>query len=552
VLTIPFCARTRGKRGGFAQYGGLIEAIDGVTIAPVTPLANLVGTSQRVGAASARLSKVRELAAFLRALPPDEIETAVHYLSGETPQGRIGIGYSALRAAAGKIPADTGTLSIVEVDQYLTQLAAIRGAGSAARRADALSDLFARTTAAEQSFLLRLLAGELRQGALGGVMIDAVAAAAGLPVAQARRAAMYSKSLGEVARVALQEGADALGRFQLELFSPVAPMLAQTAGDVAEALRELAGEVAFEWKMDGARIQVHKEGDDVRIYTRGMNEVTAAVPEIAEAVRRLSGRVLVLDGEAIAFDAAERPHPFQITMRRFGRKLDVEALRAKLPIRAFFFDCLRVDGESIVQRPTRERFRALAEAVPAALQIPRLVTSSEAAAQRFYDAALAAGHEGLMAKSLEAPYEAGNRGASWLKIKRAHTLDLIVLAAEWGHGRRKGKLSNLHLGALEPATGEYVMLGKTFKGLTDAMLEWQTKEFLARETHRDQSTVYVRPELVAEVAFSDLQASIRYPSGLALRLARIKRYRDDKRAEDADTMESVRRIYAVQAGSSQR
>jgi len=381
-------------------------------------------------------------------------------------------------------------------------------------------------------------------------MVDAIAAAADLPVAQVRRAAMYSKSLGAVARVALMEGVEALGRFQLELFSPVAPMLAQTAVDVAEAFREMHGEVAFEWKMDGARIQVHKMADDVRIYTRGLNEVSGAVPEIVELARSLSAQELVLDGEAIAFDAAERPQPFQITMRRFGRKLNVERLRVELPIRAYFFDCLRIDGRSIADRPTRERFEALAEAVPASLRIPRLVTSSEPAARAFYEASLAAGHEGVMAKSLDAVYEAGNRGAGWRKIKRVHTLDLVVLAAEWGHGRRTGKLSNLHLGAVEPTTGEYVMLGKTFKGLTDAMLEWQTKEFLARETHRDQWTVYVRPELVVEVAFSDLQASIRYPGGLALRLARVKRYRDDKQADDADTMESVRRIYAAQAGES--
>jgi DNA ligase-1 len=510
-------------------------------------LAHLVGTSQRVGATSARLRKVQELAGFLRALPPEEIETAVHYLSGETSQGRIGIGYATLQAAASKTAAVAETLSIAEVDQCLTVVAGSRGAGSAARRAAALRDLFSRATPPEQAFLLRLLVGELRQGALGGVMVDAIAAAADLPAVEVRRAAMYS-NLGAIARVALLDGADALGRFRLELFSPVVPMLAQTAADVAEALRELSGEVAFEWKMDGARIQVHKMADDVRVYTRGLNEVTGAVPEIVEEARGFSADALVLDGEAIAFDASERPLPFQITMRRFGRKLNVEKLRAELPIRAFYFDCLRFDGRSVADRPTRERFEALAEAVPASLQVPRLITSSEPAARAFYEAALAAGHEGLMAKSLQAAYEAGNRGASWLKIKRAHTLDLVVIAAEWGHGRRTGKLSNLHLGALDPGTGEYVMLGKTFKGLTDAMLEWQTKEFLARETHRDQWTVYVRPELVVEIAFSDLQASTRYPGGLALRLARVKRYRDDKRAEDADTMESVRRIYSLQAG----
>jgi DNA ligase-1 len=499
-----------------------------------------------VGATSARLGKVRELAPFLHTITVDEIETAVHYLSGEIPQGRIGIGYSSLQRAASESAADSETLSIGEVDRQLGALAAIRGGGSAQRRSEALREMFSRATLAEQQFLVRLLAGEIRQGALAGIMVDAIAAAAELPAAQVRRAAMYSKNLGTVARVALLEGADALGDFQLTLFSPVSPMLAQTATDVADALGMLDGEVALEWKMDGARIQVHKMGDEVRIYTRNLNDVTDAVPEIVELVRTLPERTLVLDGEAIAFNASGRPHPFQITMRRFGRKLNIESLRAELPIKAYFFDCLRFGEQTLIDSPTRERVRFLAQAVPAALQIRRLVTSSAPAASAFYDAALASGHEGLMAKSLDAAYEAGNRGASWLKIKRAHTLDLVVLAAEWGHGRRSGKLSNLHLGALEPASGEYVMLGKTFKGLTDVMLEWQTKEFLARETHRDQWTVYVRPELVVEIAFSDLQASIRYPGGLALRLARVKRYRNDKGSTDADTMESVRKIYAAQ------
>jgi DNA ligase-1 len=301
--------------------------------------------------------------------------------------------------------------------------------------------------------------------------------------------------------------------------------------------------------MDGARIQVHKRATEVRIYTRGLNDVTAALPEIVEFARSLPAQALIIDGEAIAIDAAGRPHPFQITMRRVGRRLDVEAMRSGLPLKAFFFDCLRIEEQSIADRPTRERIAALSGAVPADTQMPRLVTAAESTAREFYDAALAAGHEGLMAKSLEAPYEAGNRGAGWLKIKRAHTLDLVVLAAEWGHGRRTGKLSNLHLGALDPASGQYVMLGKTFKGLTDAMLEWQTREFLARETHRDRWTVYLKPELVVEVAFSDLQASNRYPGGLALRLARVKGYRTDKRAEEADTMDAVRRIYAAQSGT---
>jgi DNA ligase-1 len=514
----------------------------------MTLLNDLVLTSQRVGGASARRAKVRELADFIRRLAPDEIETGVLYLSGELPQRRIGIAYRALEAGAAT-SAEEATLSIVQVDGSLSAIAALRGAGSAAARTQALKGLLSRATADEQRFLVRLVVGELRQGALAGVMIEAIAAAAQVPTEQVRRAAMYSKSLGAVARIALLDGAEALGQFQLELFAPAAPMLAQTASDVAEALSSLGGgEVSWEWKMDGARIQVHKAADEVRVYTRSLNEVTGAVPEIVEEVRAFAATTLVLDGEAIAFDAAHRPHPFQITMRRFGRKLDVDSMRVALPIRAFYFDCLYVDGRSIVDLAYRERVDLLYQAVPAPLRMPRLVTSSAAEASAFYDAAIAAGHEGLMAKSLEAPYEAGNRGASWFKIKRAHTLDLVVLAAEWGHGRRSGKLSNLHLGALDPGTGEYVMLGKTFKGLTDVMLDWQTKEFLARETRRDEWTVYVRPEIVVEVAFSDLQASPRYPAGLALRLARVKRYREDKRAEEADTMTSVRRIYAAQSG----
>jgi DNA ligase-1 len=512
----------------------------------VTLLAQLVATSQRVAATSARLSKTRELAAFLATLLPQEVEIAAHYLAGEVRQGRIGIGYAALQTAAGTA-ATTATLQLLDVDNALTALAAQRGSGSTARRAELLSALLAGATTDEQGFLMRLLVGELRQGALAAIMVEALAQAAQLPVTALRRAAMYAPTLGALARVALLEGAAALEQFQLQLFSPVTPMLAQTAADVGAALRELPGEVAFEWKMDGARIQAHKLGAEVSLYTRALNDVTAAVPEIVDLVRGFPAQSLILDGEAVAFDDGGRPHPFQITMRRFGRKLNVAAVRAGLPIRAYFFDCLRLEDRSIADRPTRERYQALTAAVPAAAQMPRLVTSSASAAGEFYEAALAAGHEGLMAKSLDAPYEAGNRGASWLKIKRAHTLDLVVLAAEWGHGRRTGKLSNLHLGALDAASGGYVMLGKTFKGLTDTMLAWQTEQLLAREVSRDAYTVYVKPELVVEVAFSDLQASTRYPGGLALRLARVKRYREDKRAADADSMDAVRRIYAGQA-----
>jgi DNA ligase 1 len=516
----------------------------------VTLLAELVRASQRVGATPARRGKIQELASLLKALTPDEVDVGVHYLAGEIPQGKIGIGYTAVRAAASTSASALEKLSITEVDGQLTDLAGIGGSGSAARRAEALKQLFSRATVSEQQFLLRLLIGELRQGALGGIMVDAIAAAAELPAAPVRRAAMYSKSLGAVASAALRGGIDALAKFQLELFSPVSPMLAQTTVDVAEALDKIHGAAAFEWKMDGARIQVHKHGHEVRIYTRGLNEISAAIPEIAELARTFVERTLVLDGEAIAFDASGRPHPFQVTMRRFGRKLNVEASRSALPIQAFFFDCLRFGDESIATRTTQERFEALVRAVPASLLVPRQVTDSEPAARAFYDAAIAAGHEGVMAKALDAPYEAGNRGASWFKIKRIHTLDLVVLGAEWGNGRRTGKLSNLHLGAMEPASGEYVMLGKTFKGLTDAVLAWQTKEFLSREIRSDAGTVYILPELVVEIAFSDLQASTRYPGGFALRLARVKRYRDDKRVEDADTMDAVRKIYAAQSLAS--
>lgn len=537
----PIARRRRTARNRERMGGRNVAALD--DMATLTIVAD---TSRRVAATSARLAKIRVLAACLRGLDPDEIEIGAAYLAGETRQGRVGISGSLLQGAAQVTSAAEPGLSLTQVDHTLMRVASIAGPGSGARRAAALRELFERATRPEQEFLLRLLAGELRQGALAGVMVDAIAAAADVPVADVRRAAMYTPDLGAVARAALAAGAPALASFQLRALSPVAPMLAQTAMNVEQALQQLGGQAAFEWKLDGARIQLHKLGDIVRVYTRNLNEVTAAVPEITAAARALQARDVILDGEAIAFDAAGRPHPFQITMRRFGRKRDVEKLRAELPMSAYFFDCLRHGAESLVERTTCERYGVLARVIPEHLRVPRLVTGSAAAAQDFYDAALAAGHEGVMAKSLDARYEAGNRGAGWLKIKRAHTLDLVVLACEWGHGRRAGALSNLHLGAFDRETGRYVMLGKTFKGLTDAMLEWQTRELLAREVRRDAATVYVRPELVVEIAFSDLQASPRYPGGLALRLARVKRYRTDKRADQADTMESVHRLYEAQ------
>ena len=326
-------------------------------------------------------------------------------------------------------------------------------------------------------------------------------------------------------------------------------MLAKPAGDIAEVLRKF-GSAVFEWKLDGARVQVHKAGDEVRIFTRNRNDVTASAPEIVDALRSVRVRELILDGEAIALQANGAPQPFQVTMRRFGRTLDVSGMQASLPLSVFFFDCLRYNAVTLTQAPVSERFDALSRALPAQLLIPRLVTSDVAAAEAFYDDALRRGHEGVMAKLPTAPYEAGKRAASWLKIKRLHTLDLVVLAAEWGHGRRKGWLSNLHLAARDETKGGFVMLGKTFKGMTDEMLAWQTEAMLAREISRDEWTVHVRPELVIEIAFNDLQASSRYPGGLALRFARVKRYRRDKSSEDADTVETVRAIYQGQLARS--
>jgi len=349
-----------------------------------------------------------------------------------------------------------------------------------------------------------------------------------------------------VARAALVEGAAGLERFAIRLMQPVLPMLSQTARDTDEALERL-GTAALEWKLDGARVQVHKAGDDARVYTRTLNDVTARVPEIVEAVRASPRRTLILDGEAIALKPDGSPQSFQVTMKRFGRKLNVEAMRSELPLSVFFFDCLLCDDQTLVDRPPEERVRALRAALPKNLLIPRLVTADRAEAARFFEETLRRGHEGVMAKALEGPYEAGRRGTGWLKIKRANTLDLVVLAAEWGSGRRRGWLSNLHLGARDP-TGGFVMLGKTFKGLTDELLGWQTKEFLQREIRRDDWAVYVKPELVVEVAFNEVQQSSQYPGGVTLRFARVKRYRPDKRPGDADTIDAVRAIAAAQGG----
>jgi DNA ligase-1 len=511
----------------------------------LTRLADLVDTSRTVTETSSRSAKVGVLTACLRRIAPEEIPAAVAFLSGEPRQGKLGLGYATLAAARGAVPAEVPVLSLTETDQRLAEIAEVVGRGASAQRARRLAELFARATAPEQEFLARLIVGELRQGALEAVMLDAIASAASVPAAAVRRAAMYAGDLGAVATVALGEGASGLARFRLTLLAPIAPMLAQTAGSVSEALDQL-GRAALDWKLDGARVQVHKADDIVRVYTRSLNDVTDSVPEVAAAVRALAARSLVLDGEAIALAPGGAP-PFQVTMRRFGRRLGVEAVRAELPLTTFFFDCLRRDDADLVDRPAEERFAVLAKVLPGALAIPRLVTADPAAAERFFADALAHGHEGVMVKSLEASYSAGSRGAAWLKVKRALSLDLVVLAAEWGHGRRKGWLSNLHLGARDPGTGQFVMLGKTFKGLTGSMLAWQTRELLAREVGRDEWVVYVRPELVVEIAFNELQASTHYPGGLALRFARVKGYRTDKRAEDADTIDTLRAMHADQS-----
>lgn len=510
-------------------------------------LAGVVDAWRAVVATDSRSAKIARIADCLRQVDPAEVELAVHYLAGELPQGKIGVGYAALQEALGGAPAaPEGRLALSDVDQRLSELLATRGAGSARRRGQLLTELFAQAGGAEQEFLLRLLLGELRAGALAGVMLEAIAAAAHVTPAVVRRAAMYAPGLGALARAALTGGESALRAFQLRTLTPFEPMLAQTALDVESALERLGGEVAFEWKVDGARIQLHKRGRDIAIFSRSLNDVTASLPELVELAQTLAPEELILDGEAIALDTAGRPRPFQVTMRRFGRRLEVQSQRRQLPLHAYFFDCLRLGADSLAERPLRERWQALAATVPPAHQIPRLLTAQLEAARRFYGAALAAGHEGVMAKSLESLYEAGNRGLGWLKIKHAHTLDLVVLAAEWGHGRRTGWLSNLHLGARSDEG--FVMLGKTFKGLTDTLLQWQTHQLLERETGRDSTTVYVRPELVVEIAFNDIQSSGQYPGGLALRFARVKRYRADKSASQADTIEAVRALYQAQTG----
>jgi DNA ligase-1 len=507
----------------------------------------LVETSRLVAESSSRLTKIGLLADLLKRTPRDELAVAIAFLTGSPRQGRIGVAGAAIRSARDTPAAAVASLQLADVDGAFERIAATSGSGSSRERVQLLRALFGQATAAEQDFLTRLLFGELRQGALEGVLLEAVARAAGIPSARIRRAAMLEGALAPIAATAIAEGASGLDRFAIRPMRPVQPMLADSSEDVGTALSEL-GEAALEYKLDGARVQVHKTGDEVRVFSRALRDVTAAVPEVVEQVRSLPVSDLILDGEAIALRADGTPHPFQVTMRRFGRKLDVEGMRATLPVSSFFFDCLFLDGSPLIDEPLVRRADVLARIAPPALVVPRLVTSSADAASAFVERAVLTGHEGVMAKALTATYAAGRRGHAWLKVKQARTLDLVILAVEWGSGRRRGTLSNLHLGARDTERGGFVMLSKTFKGLTDEMLAWQTKTLLELEIARDSYTVYVRPELVVEIAFNEIQESPQYPGRLALRFARVKRYRPEKAASEADTFATIQQIYKQTTG----
>jgi DNA ligase-1 len=501
-------------------------------------LAQVAATSDDLAATAARGAKVTRLATLLKSTSPAEAATVVAWLSGELTQRQIGVGWATLRNLPP--PAAEPGLEVTAVEAAFTEIGSAAGAGSQGRRRELLERLFGAATQAEQRFLSRLLTGDLRQGALAGVMADAVAKAADVPLAQVRRAAMLGGSLPIVAAQALAGGLPALADFRLQVGRPVSPMLAQQATGAEDALARLGGTAAFEWKLDGIRVQVHRLDDDVRIFTRSLDDVTARLPEVVEAVQGLAARQVVMDGEVLALDAAGRPQPFQVTAARIGTRSAGTAAPGT-PVTAFFFDVLHVEGRDLLDEPADQRAAVLAGLLPAGAQVPRLVTSDPVQAEAFLRDALARGQEGVVAKSLTAPYEAGRRGAGWLKVKPVHTLDLVVLAVEWGSGRRQGSLSNIHLGARDERTGEFVMLGKTFKGMTDEMLRWQTERFSSLAIGPTSGRVVrVRPEQVVEIAFDGVQRSSRYPGGVALRFARVVRYRQDKTASDADTIDTVR------------
>lgn len=491
-----------------------------------------------------RKKKTALIAGLLEESAPAEAGLVVHYLSGKLPQGKIGLGYATIRKVFSTDVAPVeDRLPLIELDDTFGLISKQQGKGSAARRERLLEGIVAALSASERDFLAGLILGELRQGASEGLMCEAIAQAATVPADDVRRALMLCGDLARVAEIAFEQGREGLSRLRVELFVPLRPMLAQPAADVQGALDQF-GDALFEYKLDGARIQAHRSGSEVRVYSRALNEVTASVPEVVEAVQGLPARSLILDGEAIALRSDGRPHPFQTTMRRFGRRRDVAELRETLPLSVYFFDLLLLEGESLIDLALEERLHRMQSLLPDDLRPPRAVTREPEAAEALWSRAISEGHEGLMAKALDSYYEAGSRGAQWLKLKPAHTLDLVVIAAEWGSGRRRGWLSNLHLAAYDPEQDRFVMLGKTFKGLTDELLEWQTKELLARETARDEHVVHVRPELVVEIAFNEVQQSPRYPGGFALRFARVKGYRPDKDPRSADVFETVQRIHA--------
>ncbi|WP_369633895.1 ATP-dependent DNA ligase [Nocardia sp. JMUB6875] len=498
-------------------------------------LSEVVEASREVRATSSRKNKINIFAGLLKRAAADELAQVVAWLSGDLLQGRIGTGWRTLTALEVESAA-APTLSVDDVDKSFDQLGEITGSGSAARRQELLASLFGAATRDEHDFLLRLLTGEMRQGALTAIVAEAVAVAFEVPIAAVRRAHMLSGRLPVTAVAARTGGVAALEAFRLEVGRPIQPMLASPGATLDEAMAEFGGEVSVEHKMDGARIQVHRDGDRVWVFTRTLREITASVPELVDLVRKLDCTSVVLDGETLALNDSGRPRPFQETMSRFGA-----ATAQELLLHPYFFDCLHRDGVDLLDAPLRERRAALTE-VAGGLSIPALIAPDAEAAAEYFDGALAAGHEGIMIKSLAAPYAAGRRGRAWQKIKPTHTLDLIVLGAEWGYGRRTGYLSNLHLGARDPEGGEPIMVGKTFKGLTDALLQWQTAEFPRHERERDGTTVYLYPELVVEIALDGVQTSPRYSGGVALRFARVVRYRPDKEPADADTIDTIRAL----------
>jgi DNA ligase-1 len=506
-------------------------------------LHELVTATDAVASTSSRLAKVAALAAALRQLEPDEIAPAIGLLTASPRQGRLGVGWRRL-SNLDVTHADEPTLTVGEVDAALDRLAGADGPGSVATRAAALDELAGAATAGEWDFLARVMLGELRTGALEGVLLDAVAKAADRDAPTVRRAAMLSGDLGATARLALTGTPEELAAVGLQVGRGVQPMLASTAGSTTEALETLGGAASVEYKLDGARIQVHRDGDEVHVYTRSLADITDRVPEIVAAARALPARRVILDGETLSLDEDGGPRPFQDTMARFGSMTTDDAVETVL--RPWFFDILHLDGRDLIDEPLTTRLELL-DRVTGDARMPGIVTDDPSKAEEFSRAALAAGHEGVMVKAIDAPYAAGRRGKSWLKVKPVLTYDLVVLAVEWGSGRRTGQLSNLHLGARDPDgafgdPGGFVMVGKTFKGLTDATLRWQTEHFPTIETHRSAHAVHVRPETVVEIAIDGVQRSTRYPGGVALRFARVKGYRPDKRPDEADTIESLRAL----------